>query len=100
MEENLLPACFACNSEKDDMILWHTGAVFSFVLKPNPSEQERTRIRRREKVARRIQDILAFANQTQCTLKSAAVEIGPAKFEKLTAIDDEDAIDYFNLHFA
>lgn len=99
IEQNLLPACHACNDAKQDMLLWQTGAIFSFVLKPNPSENERTRIGRREKVARRIQDILHRANLERCTLKEAAIKIGPAKFDNLVAIDDDDAIDYFNLHF-
>ena len=81
------------------MLLWQTGAVFSFVLKPNPSADERTRIGRREKIARRMQDILLHANQMRCTLKEAAIELGPAKFENLVAIDCTDAIDFFNLHF-
>lgn len=99
IEENLLPACYGCNDAKQDMLLWHTGAIFSFVLKPNPSIEERTRIGRREKVARRIQDILHKANVERCTLKEAAIKIGPARFENLIAIDNDDAIDYFNLHF-
>lgn len=99
IEQNLLPACYACNDAKKDMLLWQTGAIFSFVLKPDPSADERTRIGRREKVARRIQDILQKANFERCTLKEAAMKIGPAKFENLVAIDRDDAIDYFNLHF-
>lgn len=99
IEQNLLPACYGCNEAKSDMLLWQTGAIFSFVLKPDPSHDERTRIGRREKVARRIQDILFHANQNQCSLKEAAIEIGPAKFENLAAIDSEDAIDYFNIYF-
>jgi hypothetical protein len=100
IDGNLLPACYGCNEAKGDMILWHTGAIFSFVLRPAPSDDERTRITRREKVARRIQDIVASANEAGCTLKEAAISIGPAKFERLAAIDSEDAVDYFNLHFA
>lgn len=100
IEENLLPACYGCNEAKQDMLLWQTGAIFSFVLKPDPSTQERTRIGRREKVARRIQDILLKANLEQCTLKEAAIKIGPARFENLVSIDCDDAIDYFNLHFS
>ena len=99
IEDNLLPSCCYCNNAKEDMLLWQTGAVFSFVLRPNPSKDERTRIKRREKVARRMQDILETANQDQCTLKAAAIKIGPAKFENIVAIDVEDAIDYFNLEF-
>ena len=99
VEQNLIPACFSCNNAKQDMLLWQTGAVFSFVLKPNPSADERTRIGRREKIARRMQDILLHANQMRCTLKEAAIELGPAKFENLVAIDCNDAIDFFNLHF-
>lgn len=99
IEQNLLPSCFGCNDAKKDMILWQTGAIFSFVLKPNPSIEERKCIGRREKIARRMQDILQFANINNCTLKEAAIGIGPAKFENLNAIDIDDAIDYFNLHF-
>jgi 5-methylcytosine-specific restriction endonuclease McrA len=99
IEQNLLPACYGCNEAKKDMLLWQTGAIFSFVLKPSPSERERTSIARREKIARRIQDILFRANLDRSSLKDAARKIGPARFENLVAIDTEDAIDYFNLHF-
>lgn len=99
IEQNLLPACFGCNDAKEDMLLWQTGAIFSFVLKPNPSIEERKSIGRREKIARRMQDILLHANTNNCTLKEAAIEMGPAKFDSLTAIDNDDAVDYFNLHF-
>ncbi len=98
--ENLLPACEKCNEKKEDMLLWHTGALFSFVLKPDPSADEITSIGKREKIARRIQDILREAISSGCTLKDAALALGPADFTSVTILDTADAVDYFNFNFA
>lgn len=98
--ENLLPACWKCNEKKDDMLLWHTGAIFSVVLKPEPSEEEIKSIGRREKIARRIQDIIRIANEGKLSLKDAALALGPANFSSISPLNAADAIDYFNFSFS
>jgi len=98
--ENLLPACEKCNEKKKDMLLWHTGALFSFVLKPEPSADELTSIGRREKIARRIQDVLREAIASECTLKEAALALGPADFTSVTILNTADAVDYFNFNLS
>jgi hypothetical protein len=99
--ENLLPACHYCNESKDDMLLWHTGAIFSAVLKPDPSEEEIKSIGRREKIARRIQEIVLKASATGCSLREAALALGPANFAptNIKAINTADAVDFFNFTF-
>ena len=81
------------------MLLWHTGALFSFVLKPNPSEEEVKSIRRREKIARQVQNILINANKNNFSLKNSAIDLGPANFQSIQFDDVEDAVDYFNFSF-
>lgn len=98
--ENLLPACELCNEQKKDMLLWHTGSLFSFVLKPEPSEEERKSIQRREKIARSIQDVLREAVSSECTLKEAALALGPADFKSVTILNAADAVDYFNFNLS
>lgn len=97
--ENLLPACWACNRKKDSMMLWHTGHLFSFVLKPNPSESESGSIPRREKIARHMKTVFDLACESQCTLKEAALAVGPANIQSLAPIEPEDAVDFFNFKF-
>lgn len=97
--ENLLPACSICNNKKENMLLWHTGALFSFILKPSPSEDEVKSIRRREKIARQVQNILINANQNNFSLKNSAIDLGPANFQSIQFDDVEDAVDYFNFSF-
>jgi hypothetical protein len=70
------------------------------VLKPEPSEEEIKSIGRREKISRRIQDIVQTANQEQITLKAAALALGPANFARITPLNAADAVDYFNFSFS
>jgi len=75
--ENLLPACFKCNKDKGNMILWQNANVHSFVLKPNPSEDEFENIRRVERIAKHRRTIFKYACEKNISLKEAAYEVGP-----------------------
>lgn len=97
--ENLLPSCKVCNSKKGNMILWHTGAIFSFILKPEPSINEWTSIKKGEKIAKHMNSIFDYANNNFLTLKDSALHIGPANFLSMSPDNSEDAIDYFNFSF-
>lgn len=97
--DNILPACWACNKAKDDMLLWHTGHLFSFLLKPDPSQEELKSISRKEKIARYMQSIFDRACEDRIPLKLAAIAIGSVNTNSIYAIDSSDAIDFSNFHF-
>jgi hypothetical protein len=97
--ENLMPSCFHCNKAKGSMLLWHTGSIFSFCLKPSPSEEEIKTIQKREKIALHMRTILNRACDDQVTLRESAIATGPARLTSIYAIDDADAIDFFNFEF-
>ncbi|ERS10108.1 hypothetical protein Q673_15425 [Marinobacter sp. EN3] len=98
IEENLLPSCNKCNEKKDDMLLWQDGHVHSFILRPDPSEQEWKSIKRREKISKHRWRIFKLANDKEMSLKEAAIEIGPFNVDPsaLYAVDEEDSVDFFN----
>lgn len=97
--ENLLPACAVCNREKKDMLLWHTGHLFSFVLKPDPSSDELTAITKKAKIAAHMRSIFAKACSEQISLKTAAEILGPANMTSIYALDSGDAVDFSNFEF-
>lgn len=97
--ENLLPACAVCNREKKDMLLWHTGQLFSFVLKPDPSVDELTAITKKAKIAAQLRKIFAKACSEEISLKTAAEILGPVDMTSIYAIDDRDAVDFSNFEF-
>jgi hypothetical protein len=97
--ENILPVCWACNENKDDMLLWHTGNLFSFSLKPDPSQEELKAISRREKIARYMRSILDRACEDGSSIKVAALALGPVNMSSVYAIDTSDAIDFSNFQF-
>lgn len=97
IEENLLPACAVCNREKGDMILWHTAHIAGFCLKPNPSEDEQTRIGRKQKIAWYFRKVHELAALERTTLKNAALMLGPIEMSSQTSLDHDDARDFFNL---
>ncbi|MCC7684055.1 HNH endonuclease [Janthinobacterium sp. FW305-128] len=96
---NLLPSCKWCNNAKDDMLLWQNSHLHSFVLKPNPSNDEWTRIQRRERVAKHRKFIFDMACHKKITLVEAAIEVGPADIKNMRADDEDDSIDFFNFSF-
>jgi 5-methylcytosine-specific restriction endonuclease McrA len=97
--DNLLPACATCNREKKDMLLWHTGHLFSFVLKPDPSLDELTAITRKAKIAAQMRRVFARACSDEISLKSAAEILGPVDMMSIYAVDDRDAVDFSNFEF-
>ncbi len=97
--ENLLPACSICNRDKKDMLLWHTGHLFSFVLKPDPSMDELTSITKKAKIAAQMRNIYAKACSEEISLKTAAEILGPTDMTSIYAIDDRDAVDFSNFEF-
>ncbi len=99
IEENLLPACKACNNAKGHMLLWHTAHIASFVLKPQPSEEELKSISRREKIAKHAMSVYSKACNDRCSLKTAALSIGPVSMTSIYADDNEDSMDFFNFSF-
>jgi len=98
--ENLLPACYCCNEEKSSMLLWQNSNVHSFVLKPNPSEEETKSIRRKEKIAQHRRSIFQYACTQKTTLKQAAQALGPVDLQNIKPLDSDDAVDFFNFYFA
>lgn len=99
IHENLMPSCWHCNEVKGDMLLWHTGSLFSFVLKPSPSIEELKTISRKEKVAMYMRLVLQYACLNRCSLKDAAMAIGPVSMTSIYAVDEADAIDFSNFEF-
>jgi 5-methylcytosine-specific restriction endonuclease McrA len=95
--ENLLPACSICNNAKGSTLLWQDAHVHSFVLKPNPSIDEITRIQRREKIAIHRRMIFQRACNEGITLKEAALKIGPMGNLQYQHIND--AVDFFNCFY-
>ncbi|MEB4633718.1 HNH endonuclease [Burkholderia contaminans] len=97
--ENLLPACPACNRAKGHMLLWQTGHVSSFVLKPQPSEEELKSISRREKIAKHTMNIYDRACRDRTSVKIAALAVGPVNMSQISQHDVEDSVDFFNFNF-
>lgn len=97
--ENLLPACATCNREKKDMLLWQTGHLFSFVLKPDPSLSEWTAISRKAKIAAQMRRFFAKACSDGISIKEAAEILGPVDMSSIYAIDGRDAVDFSNFEF-
>ena len=98
--ENLLPACHHCNQDKASMLLWQNSNVHSFVLKPTPSADELTTIKRKEKIAHHRRSIFQHACTHKTTLKQAAQTLGPVDLQSIKPIDSDDAVDFFNFYFA
>jgi hypothetical protein len=94
--ENLLPACPPCNSEKGSMILWQNAHIHSFTLKPEPSSDELTSIKKKVKIAQHRREMFEYASTHRKTLKDAALAIGSFNFNEVSAIDRDDAVDFFN----
>lgn len=99
VEENLLPACTPCNREKGHMLLWHTAHISSFVLKPQPSEEELKSISRQEKIAKHMRSIYSKACNDGLSLKTAALALGPVSMTSIYADDIDDSMDFFNFCF-
>lgn len=97
--ENLLPACHHCNRDKANMLLWQNYNVHSFVLKPDPSADELTAIKRKEKIAQHRRSVFQHACSYKTTLKRAAQIIGPANLTSIKPLDSDDAVDFFNFCF-
>ena len=97
--ENLLPACPTCNNDKSDMLLWQNAHIHSFTLKPEPSSQELENIGRRLRIAQHRRDIFEYASTNKTTLKEAAIAIGSVNISEISAIDRDDAVDFFNFSF-
>ncbi|WP_338478533.1 HNH endonuclease [Pseudomonas trivialis] len=94
--ENLLPACPPCNGEKGSMILWQNAHIHSFTLKPEPSADELTSIKKKVKIAQHRREMFEYASNYKKTLKDAALAIGSFNFNEVSAIDRDDAVDFFN----
>lgn len=97
--DNILPACRVCNDSKKDMLLWHTGNLFSFTLKPDPSQEELKSINRKEKIAQHMRSILDRACEDCSSIKAAAIALGPVNMSSVYAIDSDDGIDFSNFQF-
>ncbi|WP_460927100.1 HNH endonuclease [Pseudomonas sp. MC6] len=98
--DNLLPSCCDCNREKGSMLLWQNSNVHSFVLKPSPSVDEWTSIKRKEKIAQHRRSIFLHACENKTTLKDAALAIGCVNLMSVRSLDGDDAVDFFNFNFA
>jgi 5-methylcytosine-specific restriction endonuclease McrA len=97
VDENLIPSCDVCNREKGDMILWYTAHVAGFCLRPSPSEDEKTRVGRKQKIAWYMKRVYERAVRERLTLKDAALALGPIDMSSQASIDRDDARDFFNL---
>jgi 5-methylcytosine-specific restriction endonuclease McrA len=99
IEENILPACGVCNRNKADMLLWYTGHLAGFCLKPQPSVSEQVQVKRREKIAWFMRNTYNIAIKYNISLKNAALQHGPIDMDDQKSIDEEDSLDFFNLTF-
>lgn len=97
--ENILPACQRCNKAKGDMILWHTAHIGSFCLKPNPSPDELTRVKRPLLVAAHMKKIFLHATLNRTSLKNSALQIGPISLDRHKTPYPDDARDFFNFEY-
>jgi hypothetical protein len=80
------------------MIIWHTAHIAGFCLKPNPSEEEKTHVGRKQKIAWYMRRVYEVAAQERTSLKDAALAIGPIEMSSQTSLDYDDARDFFNLN--
>jgi 5-methylcytosine-specific restriction endonuclease McrA len=98
--DNLLPACEKCNSQKADMLLWQDCHIHSFILPPDPSEEEWKKITRAKKIAKHRAKIFDIACNKSLTLKEAAIEAGPidVHISSLYSLDEDDCVDFFNFN--
>lgn len=97
--DNLLPACCICNNKKGSMLLWQDGPVHSFILPPNPSENDITMVSRTAKIAKHRRDIFELAIREELTLKGAARKLGHYNFDGMSFVDQDDSADFFTIKF-
>ena len=96
IEENLLPACRACNSKKKkDFATWAMPAIQSMIYGLEDSEEKLDEIDGSYKYALHYKFVQDYSRQKKISLRRGFQEIGP--WRKPQKIDSSDVADFFNL---
>jgi hypothetical protein len=94
--ENLLPACYSCNSiKKGNFATWVMPAIQSLVLGLTPESGRLQEINGSYKFSIHYRVAQRVATNRRITIKNAFLEIGPWKDVRIRDVDD--VVDIFNL---
>jgi 5-methylcytosine-specific restriction endonuclease McrA len=97
IEENILPACRSCNSEKkQDYPSWAGCNVHTLNIPAQPSEEALKQVGKHFRFALYNRAAKSLANRNQLTLRQAYIKLG--KWTNTPWLIDEDEIgDFFNI---
>lgn len=96
VDDNLLPACGACNShKKQDFATWAMANVQSLVLGLSPTIHERQLVEGTHRFALHYFAARSIATRKNTTLKQAFLVLKP--WTEVRIRDDSDLGDFFNL---
>jgi hypothetical protein len=97
IEENLLPACRSCNSnKKQDYPSWAGCDVHSIILSVNPSIKSLNSIQGRYRFALHNRYVREVAVERRMSLRGAYLEVGSWQ-KRPFVVDEEEVADFFNL---
>ena len=97
IEENLLPACRACNSDKkQDYPTWAGCDIHTLIIGDRPSEEALRSVGGRFKFALHNRAVRRLANRDGISLRRSYVRIGCWTTEPWL-LDEEEIGDFFNL---
>jgi hypothetical protein len=96
-ENNLLPACRSCNSDKkQDYPTWAGCDIHSLVIGDRPSEEALRSVGGRFKFALHNRAVRRFANREGISLRKSYLRVGSWTTEPWI-LDQEEIGDFFNL---
>lgn len=97
LEENLLPACRSCNSDKkQDYASWAGCNIHTLIIGVDPSEEALKSVGGHFQFGIHNRSVTQHANEKGISLKKAYEEIGPWK-ATASLIEKSDPGDFFNL---
>jgi len=95
VEENLLPACGACNSAKGHIAAWQMAWIQPIVFSDIDEVNALRSLPKEAKMALHVRAAMVYAQQRGSSLKDAFLTIGP--LEAPARIDGDQGFDFFNL---
>jgi hypothetical protein len=96
IEDNLLPACQSCNSDKKgNFATWAMPAIQSLIMGFNPTEQRLQEIEGCYKFALHYRAVQQLAKRKNLTLKKAFLKFG--HWTEVRVTSNDEVADFFNL---
>lgn len=95
-QENLLPACLSCNSnKKKNFASWAMPSIQALILGPKEASHRLQEIEGSYKFALHYKHVQHYSKKMNISLQRAFVEVGP--WVDIRIIDEDDTCDFFNL---